>query len=289
MFAREIEVFGYSDEGVKKEIREYRLARLINWFTGRPDRKLFVGEADGLAVGTTMVNRISDSAWYVSFVMIDPDYQRRGFGRRILEAAIEEARRDGGQRAILHVVSDNHAARNLYVSAGFKEFESLVFYAKDSAGTVSEPLPNSYSIRKVGWFDAHTLRFFDSCREPTSNEVFGSTLQPNPLLRLYWRLFSGEKYERYAVIHEKSWAALYSFFLRNRNEAARLRLSVRGEHRGKVETNVLLRGLKLSQVYNAPRLIVASDSRREELIALCRELGFQHVHSSVGMVKNLAE
>lgn len=289
LFAREGEIFGYSDEGVKKEIREYRLARFIGKLTGELDRKLFVGEINGVAVGTTMVNRLSDSAWYVSFVMVDPDYQGKGFGRRILEHATEEVRGQGGQRAILHVRSDNQGAKNLYVSAGFKEFEGLVFYAKDLSELFSEPFSNSGSIRKVGWFDVRTMRFIDSCREPSASEVYGSTLRPNSILRLYWRFFSGEKYERYAVILEDSWVALYQIFLPSQSEAARLRLYVPVELRGKVERNILLRALKLSLDYNAPKLVVTTESRRDELIELCRKFGFRHVYSSTAMVKSLAK
>jgi RimJ/RimL family protein N-acetyltransferase len=48
-----------------------------------------------------------------------PDYRGRGIGRRLLAAAIEDARRSGLERIELNVYERNLRARRLYESMGF--------------------------------------------------------------------------------------------------------------------------------------------------------------------------
>lgn len=50
---------------------------------------------------------------------VHPDVQRRGVGRRLLAAVIDEARRRGARRLTLRVLAPNEPARRLYESAGF--------------------------------------------------------------------------------------------------------------------------------------------------------------------------
>ncbi|MGI8801631.1 MAG: GNAT family N-acetyltransferase [Solirubrobacteraceae bacterium] len=51
----------------------------------------------------------------------DPAHRRRGIGRRLVEAAVAEARRRGARRLCLRVLAPNAAARGLYAAAGFAE------------------------------------------------------------------------------------------------------------------------------------------------------------------------
>ncbi len=51
---------------------------------------------------------------------VTPAYQGHGFGRRLLAAAIEEARARGARRLTLRVLAVNRPARELYASAGFE-------------------------------------------------------------------------------------------------------------------------------------------------------------------------
>lgn len=55
----------------------------------------------------------------LSRVLIDPASRGRGYGRRLLLAVIEQARRGGAQRVDLNVVIGNDAAHHLYTALGF--------------------------------------------------------------------------------------------------------------------------------------------------------------------------
>lgn len=52
---------------------------------------------------------------------VDPQWQGRGLGRRMLERLLEDARRLQADTAFLEVRASNRPARELYLSCGFNE------------------------------------------------------------------------------------------------------------------------------------------------------------------------
>ena len=56
---------------------------------------------------------------YVANLAVDPEYQNRGIGRRLLATAAERAQARGYRRLSLHVAASNAPALHLYESAGF--------------------------------------------------------------------------------------------------------------------------------------------------------------------------
>jgi ribosomal protein S18 acetylase RimI-like enzyme len=73
----------------------------------------------------------------VKSVRVDPDFQRRGFGRALVSGLESRARDEGYERVVLDTGQDMLAAQSLYESMGyepageesFREFE-LVYYRK---------------------------------------------------------------------------------------------------------------------------------------------------------------
>jgi ribosomal protein S18 acetylase RimI-like enzyme len=287
LFAREEAAFGFDAESLRKELAEYRFVRFIGRLNGRPDREFFVGEIGGLAVGTTMVHRLGD-AWYVSAVMVDAEYQRRGIARQLLERACRRAQQLGAKRVILHVRSDNEAAKTLYSSLGFKDFEHDLVYVRSSEKLDGTPLPEGYEIKKIDRFDKRSLAFADACREPASDAVYGATIPPPLLMRLYWRLFFDQRLERFVIASGNEWVGLYSFRAASKKEAAFLRLSIRKDRRGMIELPLVKRALQQSYEFGAPRLSLRFNAHREELLRTCDTLGFGKVFETDGMVKDLS-
>ena len=64
---------------------------------------------------------------HVRMLGVRPDLQRRGIGSRLMEAAVEEARRAGKHRVSLETTEGMRAARRLYESTGFRRGDDLVF------------------------------------------------------------------------------------------------------------------------------------------------------------------
>ncbi len=65
-------------------------------------------------------HRYTEEDLYIFMIGVDASWRGRGIGRLLLQHAEEEARRLGKRRLRLGVVENNHAAKHLYESAGFR-------------------------------------------------------------------------------------------------------------------------------------------------------------------------
>ena len=80
-------------------------------------------EATGDRVGTLWIGLRPASAGieaYVYFVEVDEDRQGEGYGRAVMNAGAEAARRLGAASIALNVFGDNTAACRLYDSLGYR-------------------------------------------------------------------------------------------------------------------------------------------------------------------------
>jgi ribosomal protein S18 acetylase RimI-like enzyme len=125
-----------ADEGALAEIDRSTWSCLITpaprWAA---DRKFFdgdldphdvlVAEVDGGAAGYLKLGAptplpCNRHVLEVKGLAIARACQRRGIGRRLVQAAIDEAAERGAHRLTLRVLATNPEARGLYVSAGFE-------------------------------------------------------------------------------------------------------------------------------------------------------------------------
>src|SRR5688500_18377143 len=87
------------------------------------DRDVFVAVADERPVGFVAValNAFHERMGVIDIIGVDPEYQRRGIGSRLTEAAIKHMRREGMDIAVVETGGDpGHApARAAYEEAGF--------------------------------------------------------------------------------------------------------------------------------------------------------------------------
>ncbi len=108
-----------------------------------------VAEEDGRAIGFSMVGPVPDPAGgveaYLLAIAVDDGARRRGLGRQLLEAAVDEARKRtthwGTSRLRLDVANGNHAAIALFRGAGFvDEASDAVYGAGQEALSMVLPL-----------------------------------------------------------------------------------------------------------------------------------------------------
>lgn len=90
-----------------------------------PDNVL-VAELGGSVVGYVKLEHptpfpSTEHVWFCTGLAVDPEVQRAGVGRALMEAAIEQARSRGGRRLTLRVFGPNERARALYAELGFVE------------------------------------------------------------------------------------------------------------------------------------------------------------------------
>jgi len=90
----------------------------------------------GGAIGFIMIRAVSDEAEIISFG-IHPALRRRGFGRRLLNAALAAAADLGVRHVFLEVAADNSVARDLYLQEGFNKVGERPKYYHKADGDVS--------------------------------------------------------------------------------------------------------------------------------------------------------
>ena len=75
--------------------------------------------------GSTVVGYLcrwlTEDVLEIQNVAVHPDWRRRSIGRRLVVAALDEARDAGANRALLEVRRYNHPAITLYRTLGFRE------------------------------------------------------------------------------------------------------------------------------------------------------------------------
>jgi ribosomal protein S18 acetylase RimI-like enzyme len=181
-FADEFEVSGFDPDHIADMVnrafgRTGTLILGVLRLCGKEPVRFLVAEADGKIVGTTMINNRGKSG-YISSVMVHPDYRRRGIATRLMTDALSYVRRRKKARAVLQVDSTNTSAKSVYVKLGFKAFEHLAYFVRE---TNSVHVPENASGVKIREFqkddldqvynliraseDSNSLRIFDFTRK----------------------------------------------------------------------------------------------------------------------------
>jgi ribosomal protein S18 acetylase RimI-like enzyme len=87
---------------------------------------ILVGRADGAVVATAMVGHDGHRGW-VYYVAVDPDRQKQGLGRAIMNAAEQWLREAGLPKLQLLVRRENAQAGAFYRGIGYEEADTFVF------------------------------------------------------------------------------------------------------------------------------------------------------------------
>ncbi len=85
---------------------------------------VLVANQDGRVVGSVMLlctlsTALGEDVCLLEDLIVAPDLRGRGIGKRLLDAAVDEARRRGWVRITLLTDADNEAAQRLYERRGF--------------------------------------------------------------------------------------------------------------------------------------------------------------------------
>lgn len=143
-FPEENAVLGLRREGFERIIHrvfqwDLRFALGLMRLVGRAPFRFFVIAESERIVATTLLS-FPPGAGYVSTVAVDPAFRRRGYARRLLEAARTASVRRGRAYVALDVLEKNAPARQLYASAGFGPLRTTAFLMRDVDSTPgSEP------------------------------------------------------------------------------------------------------------------------------------------------------
>ena len=102
--------------------------------------RIFFATARERCVGCCALIRLKDKEFELAKMAVEPLHQGAGIGRRLLLAAVEEARRAGAQRLYLETNHVLKPAIRLYESLGFQHIDAnrIIPSAYERAGVYME-------------------------------------------------------------------------------------------------------------------------------------------------------
>lgn len=80
----------------------------------------FVGLLDDEVIGSVMVGYEGHRGW-INYLAVVPEYQRRGYGRKLVQKATDELRKMGCPKLNLQVRRSSPSVVDFYKHLGFKE------------------------------------------------------------------------------------------------------------------------------------------------------------------------
>jgi ribosomal protein S18 acetylase RimI-like enzyme len=140
-FPEEERIMGTRPEGFAEVVaRAFRwdaqffigMARLF----GRPVFRFFVFEEDGQLVATTLLS-FPERSGYVSMVVVDPAYRRRGHAQALLERSRATAQSARRKYIALDVLAQNAPARALYERIGYQPLRETSFMVRESGASIA--------------------------------------------------------------------------------------------------------------------------------------------------------
>jgi len=135
----------------------------------RPIVRALVVEVDGRVVAVSLVTFPAGAA-YVSNVVVDPEFRRRGYARRMLDEARRSARQARRGYVVLDVLERNTGARALYDALGFRPLRLRIQLLQDAMDRFASPPSASVpAIRPMRRSDVP--RLIDILRRQTPPEV----------------------------------------------------------------------------------------------------------------------
>ncbi len=86
--------------------------------------KVFIIEVQKSSIGYLWLNREPQNLW-ITAIVLQTDWQRRGIGEKIMHYLIDECRKDRLDAIELGVQHNNERALNFYIKIGFKQYDHL--------------------------------------------------------------------------------------------------------------------------------------------------------------------
>jgi ribosomal-protein-alanine N-acetyltransferase len=282
-FAKEFEISGFDPDHVADMVNRAfgRTGTLILGLLrlcGKEPAKFLVAEADGKIVGTTIINNRGKSG-YISSVMVHPDYRRKGIATRLMTNALNYVRRRKKARAVLHVDSTNASARSVYVRLGFKAFEHLSYFVRE---TNSMHVPENASGVKIREFQKDDLdQVYDLIRaseDPNSLRIFDFTKKglKTPFLQ---RIFRFATQKKLVALQGSRIVGYAEVRYTTPKEAGRIdSIHVNSEDRSLGIEKLLIEAANNEIAEGGVRRIrVAAPTAKQELVETVKDLGFREV------------
>jgi ribosomal protein S18 acetylase RimI-like enzyme len=265
----------------------------------------FVWIDDGRLVGNVTLsseNRLQ-GLWTISNVAVHPSFRHQGIGRRLMEAALDEACHRGAHAVVLEVQTQNAPGQRLYHGLGFELYDTVVELrlsalhrtgGRDPSAGLSPALAASVPVRKRRPADWQQLYEFFQVVTPPAVQAVKPVLPQNYRMDIGLRLnrwvddlmyrcqrsdwILAEPGSRHPPAHQGGKIdAVLQIAGQYADAPHRLQMDVRAECQGTVEDELLAAGLR--KLGGFPDRDVVSTVSASYLHALeaFRRVGFQTV------------
>jgi len=104
---------------------------------------VWVDASSGRLVGNASLSPVGSLKWSIGNVAVHPDYRGQGIARRLMEAAIERVRDQGGTTVLLEVHADNAPAVRLYEGLGFRRLSAVTDLRRPALSSVGWAAPTT--------------------------------------------------------------------------------------------------------------------------------------------------
>jgi ribosomal protein S18 acetylase RimI-like enzyme len=295
------------DERGRSALREMRwmgrLSPLVWWLsqadpTFRDTFSGFVWEepVDGgrEIVGNVNLNRApgSRNRYIICNVVVDEEYRGQGIGRRLTERAIDQAKANGAQAAILQVRHDNPPALHIYTDLDFEEEGAETDFELDPAGSV--PIDDAAGYQLRAWQPGDGRATYQLARRviPEPQQWFRPIQKEK-----YWpdwgsrlvdwlgNLITGQQVGRLVMLKEEQLAGTMRVIISRRGKAYQLALLIDPDHAGQVEATLISHGLqRLASLPPQPVRVTAYRGEKH-LKEVLRSYGFREVRTLLTLQK----
>jgi ribosomal-protein-alanine N-acetyltransferase len=291
-FSKEFEVTGFDPVHLKDAVgsmfgmkRRFFLAMLR--LVGKEPVKFLVTEAKNRVVGTTMVN-CGKKVGYISWVMVHPDYRRKGIATALMKSAIEYIRKKGMDRAVLNVVSTNTPATDMYLKLGFKEFRQDIHLVGETESIRALGGANGVETRHYQKADMDAVyNLVMASEDPNSLRILGFN---RSILRtpIWSRLIRSSTEKRIvAVCAGKIVGSVLAEYTTPKVPGIIMSIQVKPEDRGHQIEGALI-GAAINEIRSgAGKIRAMAPATRRELIEAFVNSGFRETMVMVGMSKEL--
>ena len=282
-FAKEFDISGFDPEHVTHMVdrafgRTGTIIRGLLRLFGKEPVKFLVAETNGTIVGTTIINDRGKFG-YISSVMVHPDCRGKGIATKLMRNALDYIRKKKKARAVLHVDSANAAAKSIYLKLGFKAFERLSYFLKE---TNSAHLLESASEVRIREFQKHDLdqvyNLVEASEDSNSLRIFGFTKKDlkTPFLQRMFR-FAAQK--RLVAVLGNRIVGYAETSYTTPKEAGRIwSIHVSPEHRLSHIERLLIEAAKNEIVEGGARRVrITIPTAKQQLIETVKGLGFKEV------------
>jgi ribosomal protein S18 acetylase RimI-like enzyme len=285
---QEFELTGFDPDHMKKMVNRMfgitgrvflRLTKLL----GKEPAKFLVAEASGRLVGTTVVSK-QGRICYISTVMVHPDYRKKGIATGLMMQALDFVRKMK-KKAVLHVLSTNDTAKNLYRKLGFEEFEDKSYFVGNVDAFARPTEAEDVQIRDFRRNDMDAVHnLIRSSEDPTRLRIFGIEKKDlrTPFYKRIARIYA-EK--RIVALHNNRIVGYAHATWTTPEEAGRIsNLQVSPEMRSKgIEEMLIHAGVEEIKRAGARRILATVPSERPDLVAVMRRLGLERSLDLEGM------